>query len=70
MAQSTDLVELPQLSAALKSHGVAVPYSTLWRLVTGGVLPAQRLGRQWFVDAADVPEIARRVSSMPSAQRA
>lgn len=34
-------------------------YSTIWRAIVDGKLPAQRKGAQWFVNAGDVRRFAR-----------
>lgn len=45
--------------AALRQEfNVTVPYPRIWRAVVDGRIPATREGRRWYLDTADLPEIA------------
>ena len=53
-----NLIPLTELGRALHEYGATASYPRLWRAVCDGRIPAERVGRQWFIDPDNVPEIA------------
>lgn len=54
------LTDLPRV---LRENGVIVKYHTCWRHATEGRIPAHRLGGRWFIDTANLDQIAAAFTS-------
>lgn len=49
------LTDLPRL---LRDNGVEISYHTGWKAATEGRIPAHRMGGRWFIDTANLDQIA------------
>ena len=61
-------IPLTELGRALVEHGATVSYPRLWRAVCDGRIPAERVGRQWFINPDDLPVIAEAFAPTGGAQ--
>jgi hypothetical protein len=63
-----DRIPLSRLPRALHAHTGAIPpsYGRLYRAVLDCVLPAVQEHGRWYVDPADLPLIAERLSLAPA----
>lgn len=61
MTTKITLSELPRELRA--KHGVSLSYPQAWRKVSAGLIPAERVGRQWYILAADLPSIAKSLAA-------
>lgn len=52
-------ITLNMLPRALAPYGASLTYTQAWRAVTNGQIPAERVGRKWKIDPADLPAIAQ-----------
>ena len=62
---NANLMPLVQVPRALQAHGVNVNYHKIWRHIIAGDIPATQAtdGKAWMVDAANLPDIARTLTS-------
>ena len=51
-------ITLNMLPRALAPYGASLTYPQVWRAVTAGKIPAERVGCKWKIDEADLPAIA------------
>ncbi len=56
MNEKFPLIDLPRTLRA--HHDIGVSYAAVWRAVVDGRIPADRQGRRWWIDTADLPNIA------------
>jgi hypothetical protein len=56
---SSNFIALPEVPRHLRNEGVATNYHRVWRWATNGLIPVERIGGRFFVNMADLPEIAR-----------
>lgn len=51
-------IPIGMLPRELRNHGVVVGYNIIWRAATDGRIPAHKVGARWYVDCADISDIA------------
>ena len=55
----TDNIPLTDAPRALRAHGLSTTYNALWIAIVAGHVPAERVGKRWYVREADLPIIAK-----------
>jgi len=55
----TDNIPLTDAPRALRAHGLSTTYNALWTAIVAGQVPAERVGKRWYVRAADLAVIAQ-----------
>ena len=55
----TDNIPLTDAPRALRAHGCETSYQRVWGAVVSGQVPAERVGKRWYVRAADLAVIAQ-----------
>ena len=63
MAYSQKQISLTDAPRALREHGAVIQYQALWKHVVAGDFPAERIGKHWMLHAADIPTIAKALTS-------
>ncbi len=54
----TDKISMTDMPRALRELGVEASYNLCWRAAVEGRIPAERMGRRWYVKADDLPRVA------------
>ena len=52
-----DKISITDLPRALRAEGIETTYNTVWRAASEGRIPAERHGKRWFVNTADLPKV-------------
>ena len=55
----TDNIPLTDAPRALRAYGLSTTYNALWTAIVAGQVPAERVGKRWYVRAADLAIIAQ-----------
>jgi len=55
----TDNIPLTDAPRALRAYGLSTTYNALWTAIVAGQVPAERVGKRWYVRAADLAVIAQ-----------
>jgi len=55
----TDNIPLTDAPRALRAYGLSTTYNALWIAIVAGRVPAERVGKRWYVRAADLAVIAQ-----------
>ena len=55
----TDTIPLTDAPRALRAYGLSTTYNALWTAIVAGQVPAERVGKRWYVRAADLAIIAQ-----------
>ena len=55
----TDTIPLTDAPRALRAYGLSTTYNALWIAIVAGRVPAERVGKRWYVRAADLAVIAQ-----------
>ena len=55
----TDTIPLTDAPRALRAYGLSTTYNALWTAIVAGQVPAERVGKRWYVRAADLAVIAQ-----------
>ena len=55
----TDNIPLTDAPRALRAHGLSTTYNALWIAIVAGHVPAERVGKRWYVREADLATIAQ-----------
>jgi len=52
-------ITLTDAPRALAAQGCEILYQRLWGAVIAGQVPAERVGKRWYIREADLPIIAK-----------
>lgn len=63
-----DQFPLGELPRELRKLEVVINYQRAWRAVSDGRIPAERVGGRYFINRADLPEIAATFAPTGGAQ--
>jgi len=55
----TDNIPLTDAPRALRAYGLSTTYNALWTAIVAGQVPAERVGKRWYVRTADLAVIAQ-----------
>jgi len=55
----TDNIPLTDAPRALRAYGLSTTYNALWTAIVAGQVPAERVGKRWYVRTADLAIIAQ-----------
>jgi hypothetical protein len=55
----TDNIPLTDAPRALRAYGLSTTYNALWTAIVAGQVPAERVGKRWYVRADDLAIIAQ-----------